>query len=144
MHRKFISILISTLFILTIFSLDVPADEIDDFHVGVFGASLITGLRQQGGVINNYNQDDSVYNISFIFSIIGIYDESIDYVFSNFIDELEPNQALLFSERFVNGFGPVTISLNASTSNAGFAEESIKGFQIGPFTIAKPYFLAWI
>lgn len=144
MKYRFLTLLLTFLFFISYFSFNVSAFDNDDFHVGVFGASVLTGLRQQGGVISNYNHDESVYNISFTFSIIGINDESIDYVYSNFIDELEPNEALLFSEMFVNGFGPVIISLNASSSNAGVAEESIKGFQIGLFTIAKPYVLAWI
>jgi hypothetical protein len=144
MKYRFFTLILIFLFWFSFFSFNVGAIDNDDFHVGVFGSSLLTGLRQQGGVISNYNQDESVYNISFTFSIIGIYDESINYVFSNFIDELEPNQALLFSEMFVSGFGPIIISLNASSSNAGDTEESIKGFQIGLFTISKPYVLAWI
>lgn len=100
-------------------------------------------MKQQGGVISNYDETESIYDVSFTFSIKGLSDKSIDYVFSYHIDELEPNQALLFSDRFVNGFGPVIISLNASSSNAGTAQVSIRGIQLGPFTLAKPYLLAW-
>ncbi len=144
MRNKILTLFLTVLMIIIFCSLNTSANELDDFHVGVFGASLLTGLRQTGGVINNNNYDESVCNISFRFSIIGLYDKSIDYVYSDFLDELEPNQAYLFSTRSINGFGPVIISLNASTSNAGFAEESIKGLQIGSITIAKTYMLAWI
>jgi hypothetical protein len=129
--------------VVSFFSLNICANELDDFHVGVFGASLLTGLRQTGGVLNNNNYDESVYDISFTFSIIGLYDKSIDYVYSDFLDELKPNQAYLFSTRSINGFGPVIISLNVYTSNAGFAEESIMGLQIGSITLTKTYMFAW-
>jgi hypothetical protein len=144
MKNKILIIFFTFLIVVSLFSMNTSANELEDFHVGVFGASLLTGLRQTGGVINNNNYDESVNDISFTFSIIGLIDKSIDYVYSDFLDELEPNQAYLFSTRSINGFGPVFISLNASTSNSGFAEESIIGFQIGPVTIAKTYMLAWI
>ena len=143
MKNTILTLFFTFLIVFSFCSLNISANELDDFHVGVFGASLLTGLRQTGGVINNNNYDESVYDISFKFSIVGLFDKSIDYVYSDFLNELEPNQAYLFSTRSINGFGPVIISLNASTSNAGFAEESIMGLQIGSITISKTYMLAW-
>lgn len=143
MYKRLFSILVSILLISVIFSFNASADESIDFKVGVFGASLLTGFKQIGGVINNNNMDESVYNISYTFSVKGINDDSINFVYSDYIDKLDPNTAFLFTINFINGFGPVVISLNATTSNAGFDDESIKGFQVGPYTFAKPYLLAW-
>ncbi len=143
MYKMLFSILVSILLISVIFSFNARADESIDFKVGVFGASLLTGFKQIGGVINNNNMDESVYNISYTFSVKGINDDSINFVYSDYIDKLDPNTAFLFTINFINGFGPVVISLNATTSNAGFDDESIKGFQVGPYTFAKPYLLAW-
>ena len=142
MFKKVFSILVGSLLISIIFSFNISADEIDDINVGVFGASLLTGLRQAGGVIIN-NKNETVYNISYTFSVIGINDEFIDYVDYGFKDELGVNSAFLFSTKFVNGFGPVIISLNASLSNGFYIQESTNGFQLGPFTFSKPYVLAW-
>lgn len=143
MYKKLFSFLVSIILLLVIFSFDVSANESSDFNVGVFGASLLTGFKQVGGVINNNNIDESVYNISYTFSITGINDGSIDFFYHDNIDNLDPSTALLFTFDFIHGFGPVIISLNATTTNAGSDEVSIKGFQIGPYTIAKPYLLAW-
>lgn len=143
MYKRLFSILVGIMLISVIFSLNAIADESIDFKVGVFGASLLTGFKQIGGVINNNNMDESVYNISYTFSVKGINDDSINFVYSDYIDKLDPSTAFLFTINFINGFGPVVISLNATTSNAGFDDESIKGFQVGPYTFAKPYLLAW-
>ena len=72
MFRKFYSTIVCMFFMTTIFSLSVNSDNVSDFNVGVFGTSLLTGLRQTGGIINNNNNDEIIYNISFTFSVVGI------------------------------------------------------------------------
>jgi hypothetical protein len=106
---------------------------------------LLTGLRQTGGVVIN-NKNETIYNIAYTFSVIGNNETFLDYVDHGFIDELGVNSAFLFSTPHatsVNGFGPVIISLNASLTSGFYIEKSTSGFQLGPFTLSKPYILAW-
>ena len=41
------------------------------------------------------------------------------------------------------GFGPVTLTMTATSSNAGEATATSQGFQLGPYTISKTYLMAW-
>jgi len=114
-----------------------------ELQVGVFGGSISTGFRRVGGVIYN-NGDESVYDIAYTLSIKGGYDNSIDIIKSGNYGELIPTQSLIPLTNEVHGFGLVTISLSATSTNAGSSEDSIIGFQIGPYTISQPYVIAWL
>ena len=113
-----------------------------DLQVGVFGGSILNGFRRVGGVIYN-NGDESVYDIAYTLSIKGGYDNSIDIIKSGNYGELIPTQSLITLTNEVHGFGLVTISVSATSTNAGSSEDSIIGFQIGPYTISQPYVIAW-
>ena len=85
----------------------------------------------------------TVFGPAYTLSIKGGYDNSIDIIKSGNYGELIPTQSLIPLTNEVNGFGLVTISLSATSTNAGSSEDSIIGFQIGPYTISQPYVIAW-
>ena len=119
------------------------ADSGPELEVGVFGASLLTGLKRAGFVIFN-NGDDVILDITYTFKVEGGFDNSINKIISGHEEKLNSNSALLQPIQTINGFGLVTLSIEASSSNAGSSEETMKGFQIGPYTITQTYVLAWL
>jgi hypothetical protein len=85
-----------------------------------------------------------MYDVTFKFRVMGGFDNSINIVVNNHQEVLPPYTVLLFTMESVIGFGPINLTIYASSSNAGSAEETIKGFQFGTYTITKPYLLAWV
>ena len=143
MKRKIVGIFVCILLVtIPVITLSVSADPEPELKVGVFGGSLLTGLRQVGGVIFN-NGDDVAYDIHYTFAITGGLDDSINIVIPGQKEELESNEAIVQLTNRAYGFGSVKITLTATSSNAGEATETIKGFQMGPYTISKSYVLAW-
>ena len=112
-----------------------------ELQIGIFGAS-IAGLRRTGFVISNTG-DQSASEIQWVFTIKIIGNNEIDYRYSDTRATLRRNSAIQFLTNEVNGFGLVTLSLSVSSSNAGDHTLSVKGFQIGPYTISRPWILAW-
>jgi hypothetical protein len=111
-------------------------------QVGVFGASLL-GLRHTGFFINN-NGDEQINNINYTFEVKSNSNDSMSFVYSDDIDSLKVNSVFLIT--FPNQdshLGLVTLSLTVNSSNAGEATETINGFQIGSFILAKTYVLSW-
>ena len=144
MKEKCIGIFVCMLLIaMTVCTLSVTADQEHELTVGLYGGSIMTGLRSAGGVIFNDNEDYVVYDIHYTLSISGGFDNSIDITIPGNKEELLPNWAILQSINDAYGFGPVTMSITVTSSNAGEVTETIKGFQIGPYTISQPYVLAW-
>ena len=140
--RKIIVFSVVVLFF-NIISYSSIADSGPELEVGVFGASLLTGLKQAGFVIFN-NGDDVILDITYTFKVEGGFDSSINKIISGHEEKLNSNSALLQPIQTINGFGLVTLSIEASSSNAGSSEETMKGFQIGPYTITQTYVLAWL
>ena len=103
----------------------------------------MTGLKRAGGVIFNGNEDYIVYDIHYTLAISGGLNDSINITIPGYIEELAPNQAILQSTNEAQGFGPVTMKITVTSSNAGESAETINGFQVGPYTISQPYVLAW-
>jgi hypothetical protein len=119
------------------------ADPDPELNVGVFGASMMTGLRQAGFVISNDNEDFVATDIHYTFTVTGGFDDSIDYTMEGQKDELRSNQAFLFSTPSISGFGPVTLTITTVSSNAQDVTATRSGFQLGPYTMSTPYVLAW-
>jgi len=136
-----------TLLIITSYTIIASEEKISiygpELQIGIFGASIAGGLKRTGFVIYN-NGNESIIDINWIYSIKSITNDNINYSYFNELELLENNSAYLFSTPDVNGFGLVTLSLNVSSSNAGNKTISIKGFQIGQYTISRPWILAWI
>ena len=121
----------------------ISADPEHELKVGLFGGSILTGLKRAGGVIFNGNEDYAVYDIHYTLEISGGLNDSINISIPGYIEEILPNQAVLQSTNEVKGFGPVTMTMTVTSSNAGESTEIINGFQIGPYTISQIYVLAW-
>jgi len=103
----------------------------------------MTGLRRAGGVIFNDNDYYIINNIHYTLAISGGFDDSINITTTDYQEELLPNSAIIHSTYDVYGFGLVTIKITVTSPKVGEVTETMKGFQIGPYTISKPYFLAW-
>lgn len=148
MRKKIISMFFCMLVITTAFFFPVTADEgmnlIDesDLHVGVFGASMLSGLRRAGFVITN-NGDEIINNIQWKFTIESISDDSIDITYSDEIETMDYNEGFQFTTPAANGMGLVELTIAASSSNAGEVTETVTGFQIGPYTLCKTVLFAW-
>lgn len=112
-----------------------------ELEIGIFGASIV-GLRRVGFVIHN-GGDQSASDVQWVFTIKSIGNGEIDYSYSDTRATLRRNSAIQFATNEVNGFGLVTLSLSVSSPNAGDKILSAKGFQIGPYTISRPWILAW-
>ena len=111
-------------------------------QIGIFGASLAGGFKKTGFIIYNKG-DDPIVDIQYVFSIKGIENNEIDYIYSKEIEPLNFNSAYQFVTNEVHGFGKVTLSLSVSSSNAGDKNLSISAFQIGPYTISQPWIFSW-
>ena len=141
LHALLVSMLLIGLLHLCL--IPASADPEPKLNVGVFGASLMTGLRQAGFVISNDNEDVIATDIHYTFTVTGGFGDSIDYTLEGQKDELRGNQAFLFSTRSIRGFGPVTLTLTTVSSNVQEGTATSKGFQLGPYTLSIPYVLAW-
>lgn len=81
--------------------------------------------------IGNFGED-TAENVSGVFTIQGGFDDSINYVDSYFFGDIEAGYATgRFLPRNVDGFGPIVLSLKATSSNAEKIDISLRGFQIG-------------
>ena len=140
--KRIIIIIVFSLFLIPLLSIPTIANSGPELQVGVFGSSLLTGLRRAGSFVFN-SGDENILDITFTFTVIGGFDEAINLVIPNERDILEPNSSYLLTTNSVNGFGPIELSIHATSSNAGSIEETIKGFQLGSFTICQPYTLSW-
>jgi hypothetical protein len=153
MKKKIIGIFICTLLITTISPIaamagsesdpEITADSESELRVGVFGASMLA-LREAGGIIWNDGLD-TILDVQYTFTVKGGHDNSIDITISGYAGDgdMEVNQAYSISTKEVKGFGPVTLTMTATSSNADEATATSQGFQIGSYTISKTYFMAW-
>jgi len=144
MKNKICGIFVCTLLITISFcTLSVSANQESELRVGVFGASMLA-LRQAGGILWN-DGDDTIQDVQYTFTIKGGSGDSINVKISGVAGDgdIEVNQVYSISTREARGFGPVTLTMTVTSSNAGEATASSQGFQIGPYTISKTYFMAW-
>ena len=143
MKKKIIGIFVCTLLItIPVCTLSASADPESELRVGVFGASMLSGLRRVGGIIHTDGLD-TIQDVQYTFTVTGGSDDSIDITISDDIGNIEYNQAYMISTNEAQGYGPVTITITATSSNAGEATATAQGFQIGPYTISKTCLMAW-
>jgi hypothetical protein len=140
--KRIIKIFVFLIFITQLLSILTIASSGPELQAGVFGSSILTGLKRAGSFIYN-NGDQDILDIVFTFSIKGGFDNSINVEIPNNRDILEPNTSYLLITNEINGFGPVVLSIYATSSNAGNIEETMKGFQLGSYTITQPYVISW-
>ena len=144
MKKKIIGIFICMLLItISVCTLSVSAYQESELRVGVFGASIMA-LRQAGGIIWNDGLD-TIRDVQYTFTITGGSNDSINITISGDAGDgdMEVNQAYSISTNKAKGFGPVTLTMTAASSNADEATATSQGFQIGPYTISKTYLMAW-
>ena len=144
MMKKLIGIFVCILLIaISVCTLSVSADSESELRVGVFGASIMA-LRQAGGIIWNDGLD-TIRDVQYTFTIRGGSDNSINITISGDAGDgdMEVNQAYSIPTNKAKGFGLVTLTMTATSSNADEATVTSKGFQIGPYTISKTYLMAW-
>lgn len=143
MKRRIIGIFVCTLMFVPAFSTMAVADPGSELKVEAFGGSILTGVRRAGGVICNCG-DGTINDITITLTITGGFDGSIDETYQHTVpDELDKDGAIVFLTSGTQGFGPVTITFTATSSNAGEATSTIKGFQLGPITIGQSYFVSF-
>ena len=142
MKKKIVGMFVCTLMIIPVCTLSVSADSESELRVGIFGASMLSGLRRVGGIIYNDGLD-TIQDVQYTFTITGGSDDSIDITISDDVGNIENNQAYMISTKGAQGYGPVTITMTATSSNAGEVTATSQGFQIGPYTISKTYLMAW-
>ena len=141
--RRIMTAIIFILMLIPILSFTAFADSGPELKVGVYGASMLAGLKQAGCFVYNLGEED-IFDVTFTFIITGGFDNSINKRLHDHKEILEPNTAYLRPIDSINGFGPITLSIEATSSNAGSAEKTIKGFQLGAYSITQPYLLAWL
>jgi len=145
MKKKIVGIFICTLLItIPVCALPISTNLEPELRVGVFGASILA-LRQAGGIIWN-DGADTMRDVQYTFTIKGVNDDSVNIKISGDAGDgdIEVNQVYTISTKEARGYGPVTITMTATSSNAGEVTATSKGFQIGPYTISKTYLMAWL
>lgn len=123
---------------------EVYADA--EIHARVFGASVLSGLKSVGFVIINTGSNGNdvvIENISYMFTVKSIEDDGIDVLYTGEIESLEYNEGHQFSTNGINGNGLVELSITVTSSNAGEVTDTLKGYQIGPFTLSRPLLFAF-
>ena len=153
MKKKIIGIFVAVLLISTIIPIATMAgSQIDPENtvnleskliVGVFGASIMA-LRHAGGIIWNDGLE-TIRDARYTFTIRGGFDNSINITLSDDVGDgdIEVNQVVTILTKEAKGFGPVTLTMTATSSNADEATATSKGFQIGSYTISKTWLMAW-
>jgi hypothetical protein len=153
MKKKIIGIFVCTLLITTILPIvpmagsesdpEITAYSESKLRVGVFGASIMA-LRQAGGIIWNDGLD-TIQDVQYTFTLRGGYSNSINITISGDAGDgdMEVNQVYSIFTNKAKGYGPVTLTMTATSSNAGEATATSQGFQISSYTIGKTYLMAW-
>ena len=134
MKNKIVRIAICLLLILPVFSFTTVADPGPELEISIAGSLPLPFLSNAvGGVIGNIG-DAPAYNITYDMTIQGGLNGAIYTKITGDTHEILPNNALSATIIDTYGFGPVTVTMTASASNAETVTATVKGFQIGGFT----------
>jgi hypothetical protein len=132
--KPLIGMIVIILIVLPAVSTPSVAESDTELYIGIFGGiPVVGGLTIVNGWIMNIG-DNPAYNISYTFSITGGFNNDINETFSGNESKMPPKSAMggLYD---AYGFGPVTITLSVSASNADNVTKIINGFQIGKRTL---------
>ena len=141
MKRKIFGIIVCTLLIIPALSMSAVADPSAKLHIQIFGGlPLPPFIHYVGGAIANLG-DTTAYNISYILTVTGGTSGNINITVEGYYEKIKRGYGLGVVTPNAYGFGPVTITLTASASNADSVTVKAKGFQIGDFTWVP---LSWI
>ena len=134
MKIQLIGGMICLLLMFPVFSFTTVADPGPQLEINLVGGlPLPTYSKYVGGVIGNIG-DAPAYDVSYNMTIQGGVDGAINKRIAGYTDEISPNSGYAVSIIDTFGFGPVTITMTASSTNAKNVTGTAKGFQIGGFT----------
>jgi hypothetical protein len=134
MRRKIIGIFVCMLMTLLVFSFTTIADPGPELEIKIVGGLPLPYFTNYvGGLIGNIG-DAPAYDVSYNMTIQGGVDGAINKRIAGYTDEISRNNGYAVSIIDTFGFGPVTIIITASSTNAKNVTGTAKGFQIGGFT----------
>jgi len=147
-RKPLFGIVVCILILLPAFSTPAVAESDTKLLVGIMGGNLLpVRFNFVNGWIVNIG-DNPAYNVSYTFAITGGYNGVINATFSDNWSEMPPRCGWgFFNDAY--GFGPVTITLTVSASNADNVTKSVNGFQIGkrtliPFSLLRSLIFALV
>lgn len=89
-----------------------------------FAKAVYWGVENNGGI--------PLENVSGVFTVSGGFQNSISFTDSYIFGTIETRSTYgRFITKAINGFGPLTLSLDATSSNAEPLSISVPGFQVG-------------
>lgn len=99
----------------------------------VYGSLTLLGINRVGlGISNQGNV--VAHDVSYTFTVAGGFDDTIHFTRTDELDDIQPYHSVaVVYTRAVSGFGPVTVSMTADSSNANDVSASAVGFQLGYF-----------
>lgn len=134
MKIHLIGSIICLLLILPVFSFTTLADPGPELEIKIVGGLPFPYFSHYvGGLIGNVG-DAPAYDVSYNMTIQGGVDGAINKRIAGYTDEISPNSGYAVSIIDTYGFGPVTLTMTASSTNAKNVTGTAKGFQIGGFT----------
>lgn len=119
---------------------DLGAEE--SLHVGVFGSSMLVGLRRVGCVITNPGEN-VLHNVHWMFTIKDVDMDIFIFAYDDYVETLDPQISFIFSIDQLNDIGFVEITATANCSQTGEVTESKIMLQLGPFFIGPPFLFAY-
>ena len=126
--KPLVGMILSILIVLPAVSTASAAESDTELAIGICGGFIVI----DGWVMNI--GDTPAYNVSYTFSMTGGFHKDINVTASDMVSMMPPKSAMgLLSDTY--GFGPVTITLSVSASNADNMTKLVKGFQVGKRTL---------
>jgi hypothetical protein len=115
----------------------------ESLHVGLFGSSLLVGLRRVGCVITNPGED-ALHNVHWMFTIKDVDMDIFIFAYDDYVETLDPQISFIFSIDQLNDIGFVEITATANCFQTGEVTESKIMLQLGPFFIGPPFLFAYM
>ena len=102
-----------------------------ELKISFFGSIRLLFVPAVGYGIDNIG-DETAYNVTATFTLDGGFNGKIHLTDTNDYTEILPGYLMITSwPHAVDGFGPLTITVNVDASNAEAIEKTARGFQIG-------------
>jgi len=140
MKRRMLKLLICLLIILPILPVNLSADQTPQLEIAILGSLRLLGTDRVGGIIVNVG-NTTAYDVYYNFTVKGGFDNSIDFMRQGYAGDIpgrEGDKTHSFGVVFprqVYGFGPIVITMAATSSNAEDITHTVQGFQMGYFTL---------
>jgi hypothetical protein len=147
MKTTLMGIIIGGLVLIPAFSIPTTADSPTKLITSVYGSFPIPGSESIPNLMHSVIGDilnvgkSPAYNVSCCLSITGGFNSDINKTTWYNSSELPAIRMIAVNLTGASGFGPVTIVLTVSATNANTTTRIAKGFQIGGFTWIP---LSWV